>query len=412
MRSLLLLRHEPRARLFFGAYAQSSIGNGAGYVALLLLAYDRFRSPWALTLILLAEFLPPALLAPIMGAAADRWPRRRCLVLADLARAAAFVGLAFSGSFALTLALALAAGVGNALFTPTIMASLPAMVGPDRLPAATSLYGAIDELGYILGPGAGALALLVLSPAALLLANGASFAVSAAALACLRFGRRGPAASDAENGRSLLAETREAIDFVTRRGPLRALLASSTAFVVCLGMVNVGELLLARSLGASDAQFSVMVATMAGGIVLGSLLGSGGGRPAVVKARYLAGLLTCGVALVLAGSVPTFAAALPALTVVGIGNGVGLTHYRMLIQTVVPDARLGRVFGMSQSLAAWGMMLAFFAGGAAAALLGPRLLFIAAGAGALIAWSLAANALRGHWSEEPAPAPALATDAA
>jgi hypothetical protein len=42
---LRLLRAEPRARLFFLALAQSALGTGAAYVALLLVAYDRFRSP-------------------------------------------------------------------------------------------------------------------------------------------------------------------------------------------------------------------------------------------------------------------------------------------------------------------------------------------------------------------------------
>ena len=58
------------------AVAQSVLGTGAGYVALLLVAYDRWRSPWAISLILLAEFLPPMLLGPVAGAAADRWSRR------------------------------------------------------------------------------------------------------------------------------------------------------------------------------------------------------------------------------------------------------------------------------------------------------------------------------------------------
>jgi len=40
-----LLRREPGARVFFAAHAQSSFGTGAGYVALLLIAYERFRSP-------------------------------------------------------------------------------------------------------------------------------------------------------------------------------------------------------------------------------------------------------------------------------------------------------------------------------------------------------------------------------
>src|SRR2546423_15543670 len=86
-RILGLLRGEPRARRFFAAYAQSSLGNGAGYVALVVLAYDRWHSPWAITLVLMADFIPAMLLGPLFGAVADRSFRRRLARLSDLMRA-------------------------------------------------------------------------------------------------------------------------------------------------------------------------------------------------------------------------------------------------------------------------------------------------------------------------------------
>ena len=88
-----LLREEPRARLFFLALTQSALGTGAAYVALLLVAYERFHSPWALSLVLLADLMPAMLLGPVFGAAADRWSRRSCAVVADLLRFVAFTGI-------------------------------------------------------------------------------------------------------------------------------------------------------------------------------------------------------------------------------------------------------------------------------------------------------------------------------
>src|SRR5436190_8146133 len=113
--ALALLRAEPRARRFFLAHIQSSLGTGAAYVALLVLAYQRFNSPWAVTLILLADFLPATLFGPILGAAVDRYGRRRCAVVSDVLRAILFVALALASSFLLIFALALLAGVGPAL---------------------------------------------------------------------------------------------------------------------------------------------------------------------------------------------------------------------------------------------------------------------------------------------------------
>ena len=67
---------EQLARWYFAALAQSSLGTGAAAVALLLVAYERFRSPWAIGLVLLADVAPAMLLGPVFGAAADRWSRR------------------------------------------------------------------------------------------------------------------------------------------------------------------------------------------------------------------------------------------------------------------------------------------------------------------------------------------------
>src|SRR5687767_14204979 len=137
-----LLRYEPQSRLFFAAHAQSSLGTGAGYVALLLLAYERLESPWAISLVLLADFLPAMFLGPIFGAAADRWSRRWCAAIGARGRALAVVSLGFFAGSEVTVALALLAGVGTGLFRPAAMAGLPSLVAPARLPAAPSRFGA------------------------------------------------------------------------------------------------------------------------------------------------------------------------------------------------------------------------------------------------------------------------------
>lgn len=123
---LAFIRTPGPVRRFLLVSMQSSVGNAIGYVALLLLAYDRFRSPWAISLVLRADFLPAIVLAPVFGALADRFSRRLLAVSADLLRSAAFVGLAFAGSFTAILALALAAGIGTAPTIPPRSRRLPA----------------------------------------------------------------------------------------------------------------------------------------------------------------------------------------------------------------------------------------------------------------------------------------------
>jgi MFS family permease len=394
-----LLKTERRARVFFAAHIQSAFGTGAGYVALLLIAYERFHSPWAITAILLAEFLPGMFLGPFVGAAADRWSRKALLVGADLLRAAAFAGLVLVGSFEATVALALLAGMGNAVFGPTIMAALPRFVGDERFPAATSLYNSINESGFTAGPALAALAFVFAGAEALMAANSLSFLVSAAALMCLSFGGRSPEARE-EQQTGLVRGAWSGLRAVAADRGVRSLLVVAGATVFTMGMINVAELLLARdALGVGNSEFSMLVAAMGAGIAAGSLLGCSGGEVATLKRNLLRGILICGGAVILAGLAPVYWVALLAFATMGVGNGVILSNEGVLLQTVVPDHLLGRFFGIKNSVVSWCFAGAFLSGGALTAAIGPRALFVLAGACTLaVAWYGGVK-LRSAWSE-------------
>ena len=259
-----LLRRERRARIFFAVLAQSALGTGAGYVALLLVAYDRFRSPWAITLVLLADLVPAMALGPLFGAAADRWSRRGCVVAADALRGGAFLGIALVGSFEATIALALLAGVGTGLFTPAALAGLPSLVERRRLSAATALYGAITDAGFTAGPAIAAAVLWIGGTDAILIGNAVTFALSAAVLLRVPFGRRPARPPDEQPLKvrfPLLREARAGVRATAGMPGVRLLLLATAAALFIGGVFNVGELLLAREeLDAGAAGFSLLVA--------------------------------------------------------------------------------------------------------------------------------------------------------
>lgn len=386
-----LLRHEPQSRVFFAAHAQSSLGTGAGYVALLVLAYERLESPWAISLVLLADFLPAMFLGPIFGAAADRWSRRWCAATADLARALAFVSLAFADNFALTVALALLAGAGTGLFRPAVMSGLPSLVSPARLPAATSLYGALADVGFTVGPALAGVGLLLASAETVMLVNGVSFAVSAVALTRVPFG----GVDRREHARSLMRDAREGLGAVAHMRGLRAVIAGSSALVLFAGLFNVGELLLAEGeLGAGDAGFALLVAAFGVGVLAGSLAGAGTTQPFLMKRRYLIGLAFNGAGFLIAAVAPGVALAAFGFAVAGLGNGLGLVHERLLFQVTVPDRLLGRAFGLRDTLDAWAWTVAFTSAAPLFAAFGPRAVLVLAGSGVLVIAAASAWVLR------------------
>lgn len=388
--------------MFFGTLAQSSIGTGAGYIALLLVAYERFESPVAISLVLAADLLPAMALGPVFGAIADRFSRRSCVVVADLVRAGAFLGIALVDGFAATVVLAVIAGVGTGLFTPAALAGLPSLVERKRLPAATAVYGAIADLGFTVGPAMAAGLLLLGGSETILVVNAASFAVSGMVLSRLRFGAL--ETSPVPGGRlarSLLGEAREGLIATVGFVGLRTVLLTSAAALFFAGIFNVGELLFVQGeLGASGAGFSAVVALFGLGFMGGSLAGSGGGPLPSLKRRYLGGLAVTGAGFLASGLAPTVVVAALTFAVAGFGNGLLLVYERLIIQATVPDHLAGRVFGVKDALTAWAFGSAFAVAAGLIELVGVRTAIALAGAGGLVTWLVAVALLRGSWGSD------------
>jgi MFS family permease len=399
--ALQLLRQHPHTRPFFAAHVQSSLGTGAAYVGLLLLAYERFRSPWAISLILLADLLPAVVLGPLFGAAVDRWPRRACAVAADVARAAAFAGIALVESFAATVAFAALAGAGTGLFRPAVLAALPSLVPRPRLAAATSLYSAIASADILLGPALGALILLVAAPETLMTINAVTFLVSAVILARVPFGLREPRGPGDAPPR-LLAEARDGLLAVARMRGVRAVIAASASVLLFAGLFNVAELPFARDeLDASDAQFSLLVAAFGLGIAAGSLTGGRERGLPALRRRFLAGLLLVAAGFAGSAAAPAYETAVVTFLAAGVGNGLVVVNERLIIQHSVADALMGRVFAAGAALDNALFTVAFLGAGALLTVMGTRAVLAIAGAGTLAVWAGAAVALR-------APRPAQA----
>jgi MFS family permease len=367
-------------------------------VGLLVIAFDRFESGWAIGLVLFADLVPSMLFGPVFGAAADRWSRRSCMVAADVVRAAAFLGIALVDGFVPTVLLAVVAGVGTGIFNPAALASLPSLVHESRLPAATAIFGAIADVGFIAGPALAAGAFLIGGPDVILLANAATFAMSAVALAWLRFGAA-PEGEPSESPPGLLRQARDGFHAVMGMIALRAVIFGSGAMLLAAGLFNVAELPFVRGdLDGGDAGFGLLTAIYGLGFVGGSLSGSSGGEPDDLKRKWLIGLAVVSVGFLACGASPNLFVATLAFALAGVGNGVILVYERLLIQVTVPDRLMARVFGVRDGLTAWAFAAAFLAAGGLVQAVGPRALIVAAGVGGLIVWLGSRLALRGPWA--------------
>jgi len=398
--------HDARLDRLFVAHVQSSLGTGAGYVVLVLLVYQRFDSAWALTLILLAGFLPSMLFGPLLGALVDRWPRRICAIAADLIRAAAFVGIGAIDNLTAMTIFALIAGAGESLFRPAILAGIADSV-PDEdgaLAPVTSLYTAVEDLGITLGPALAGIALIILNPAGVILINGMTFAVSALLLVGVDLDRHRSEQPATLERPSLLAATGESFRALRGLPRVNAVIVASSLVLAFAAMINVAEVFLAKeTLGAGDAGFSALVAVYGVGIVIGASLVSrvsAGGEMRLL----LGGILLFGAATVGSGLAGVLGVALVTFALAGCGEGLEGVSGRLILQRDVPRNLQGRVFAVKETAGSWGFGLAFAGGGALTAVLEPGQVFLIAGAGAISVALVTALVLRRRAPSEAAEA--------
>jgi MFS family permease len=402
-----LLRTPGPVRRFLLVSLQSSVGNAVGYVALLLLAYDRFRSPWAVSLVLLADFLPAIVLAPVFGALADRSSRRVLVVGGELLCGAAFLGLAFADSFAVVLALALVAGIGTALYHPASKASLAGLAG-ERAEAAMGALVTTWSAASVAGPAVGAALLLAFSPSVLLLLDAVSFGVSALVLSRLALDREETVAgTDATSDNVNLAiaagelvtphEADAAVGHGVRAGlraaravaGLGAIVGAGAAATLAFSLMNVAEPLLATDeLDAGGAGFALLVCAYGVGATLGSLRGRADAR-FLVSSLAAGGLTLCASAIAV-----TLPVATASFLATGLFAGAVMSSDHQLVTRMAPVAIRGRVFGLKDSLDSLAFCTAFVGGGAIATLGGSRAVFAVSGVGALVVAALAAVVLR------------------
>jgi hypothetical protein len=171
-------------RLLFGGLIVSATGSWAYNVALLAFVFERTHSLAWVGVAGLVRFIPALVLSTYGGVIAERTERIRLMLCADLACAVWQGGLALTaaagGPMGLVLVLAALTSATNVVYSPSVAATIPAVVGEDDLVAANALNGTIDNLVVIAGPAVGAGLLLIGSPAAAFAANAASFVISAA----------------------------------------------------------------------------------------------------------------------------------------------------------------------------------------------------------------------------------------
>jgi MFS family permease len=354
------------------------------WIAVTLYAYARGGATTA-GLVLIAQLVPAALVAPLGSVLGDRMRRDRALRLGYLVQAVTYLagGLAFW--FAPAIVAYAAAVVFSSAITltrPVHNAILPQLAEtPEELTAANSLSGVAEGFGILLGPILTSVLVAVSSPA--LPVTVFSGAALAAALLTRRL-RLHEVAGTAAGGAEPDRVVRAALDGLRELGRERgaaALVALAGAQSVLLGMLDVFFAVLAIDVLARGEGAAGLLSAAVGA---GGLVGAGA-TAVLVGRRRLAGPIELGAgitggAVAAVAATAAFGPVVVLLALAGAGRSFLDVAVRTLLQRSVRDEILARAFGLQEGLS----MLSLAIGAAAVpifiSLFGARGALVAAGA--------------------------------
>ncbi|AFZ01561.1 MFS transporter [Calothrix sp. PCC 6303] len=148
------LRNPIFARLY-AAQTTSLLGDALTWVGLALVAFElaKEQSAVVLSVALTLRVTAFVLLAPIAGAFADRFDRKKIMVVTHIIRMVIVGLLPFVTQVWQLYILIFTLNVFNAFFTPTYQATIPLVTGQDDYPQAIALSSATYQLLGVLGPG-------------------------------------------------------------------------------------------------------------------------------------------------------------------------------------------------------------------------------------------------------------------
>ena len=294
------------------------------------------------------QFSPSVVLGPLSGSLADRFQRRRViLVTQSMMAVLAFTlwGMWAAGvrSPLALIAIITLGGIVSGLTIPAWQAFVSELVPRDDLLNAITLNSAQFNGARAFGPAIGGVILGAFGASWAFLINGVSYVTVLAALLLIR--SRSAQRARAE-GRTL-TQFAEGIRYMRRHTGM--VVAVSTVVVVAfLGnpVFQMAAIFAERVFRVDAALYGLLTGALGGGAVIGAVaLGAlGGGVP---RSRLVGtAIVAYAVALVAFGASPTFAVGVVLMAVAGAFFLVVVANLNTSVQLLVPEELRGRVLAV------------------------------------------------------------------
>jgi len=357
-----------RVQVAFAAFGIAEFGT---WVAILVYAYERGGAA-EMGFAAVIQLVPAALLAPFASVLGDRYRRDRVLAFGYLVQALTMVGagaaiMLGAGPF-LVYPLAAVVATAITLTRPVQSALLPQLARtPEELTAANAAAGTIESGAGLVGPGIAGVLLGLGGPGLVFAALGGGVLIAA----LLQFRLTPQPEVERSPGRPF-HEAIEGFRAVAKQADHRVLVGLMTGRSVISGALDVMVVVIALGLlqigqsGAGYLTAAVGAGGLIGGLATFALIGRRRLTPALGS-----GLLLLGIPVAVLGLAPGAVIAAALLLASGSGYTVADVSGRTLLQRVIPDDVLTRVFGVLEGLDMAALAIGSAVASALTELLGP-----------------------------------------
>jgi MFS family permease len=382
---LASLRRHRNYRLYFGGQFVSQIGTWLQTSAQAWLILELTHSAQAVGVLGFFFYGPYALLGLVGGAYADRWDRRRTLLITQIAMAVCALLLAISvyahfASVWFIYAIALVRGTILVFNNPSRQALMVQLVGRSELSNAIALNSSLNNATRIVGPALAGVLIEGTGLGTCFLLNAISFIPVIWAIAAMRPSEFHPQAQLRGSG-TLFDAIRAGLHYARHTKTVAIVLLMM--FVVSFLAINFSVLLpvLAQQTLHGNAQTFGWIAAVFGlGAMIGALIAAS--RTRASRTLLLTACAVFGIAQCVLAFQARFLPVALALLVTGIAYTIYTASTNVLVQLATPGYLQGRVGGLynyvflasgplGSLLAGWlsergGTWLAFTVGGTAA----------------------------------------------
>ncbi|MGW1077499.1 MFS transporter [Streptomyces sp. NPDC002537] len=344
-------------RHLFTAQVVALVGTGLATVALSLLAYDiaGANASAVLGTALAIKMVAYVAVGPLVGAVADRIPRRALMVTADLTRAGVALALPFVTQVWQIHVLVFLLQAASAAFTPTFQATVPEVLPAERdYTRALSMSRLAYDLESLFSPALAAGLLSLVSYGWLFAGTTAGFLASAALVVSAVLPK--PAPVERTGGVHARAAFGTRLFWATPR--LRSLLALDLAVAAAGAIVFVDTVVLVRghfhrSAGAVSLALGAYGAgSMLAALLLPRLLRRAGDRAVMLTAACALPVILAAVAVLTAAAprARPWAALLASWAAIGAACSAVLTPGGRVVRRSAADPDLPAAFAAQFSL--------------------------------------------------------------